>query len=71
MLFQTSVTDFLLWNLREDILKIVGNQKVSVPVDVHYTFWSYTGSQWDSKLFGYQHSSKYLLLFYTEETTGF
>jgi len=25
------------------------------------------GSQWETKLFGYQHASKYLLLCYTEE----
>lgn len=49
MLFPTWMTDFLLWNMKGDILKNVGDQ-----------FWlqGYNGSQWEQKLFGYRHFSK-------------
>ncbi len=30
------MTVFILWNIKEDILKNVGNQAVSVPIDFHY-----------------------------------
>ncbi len=45
-----------------NILKNVGNQTVLVPTGFHYMDIKYNGSQWEPKLLGYQHSSKYLLL---------
>lgn len=33
--FQTCVTCYLLWNIKEDILKKVGNQIVPVLIDLH------------------------------------
>ncbi len=47
----------------EDILKKVGKQAVLAPIG----FWHGQKSQWERKLFGYQHSSKYLLLCSAEE----
>jgi len=41
--------------------RYVGNQTVSVPIDFHCMGKKYNGNQWEPKLFGYQHSSKYLL----------
>ncbi len=35
MLFQTSMTFFLLRNIKEDILKNDGNQTTSVTTDIH------------------------------------
>lgn len=46
------MTLFLLWNVKEDILR---ND-------------SYSGSQWSPKRFGYQHSSKYFILCSTEDS---
>ncbi len=33
---------------------------VSVPIDFHCIDKKYNESQWETELFGYQHSSKYL-----------
>ncbi len=35
MLFQTCMTFFLLWNIREDIMKNASNQNVLVTIDFH------------------------------------
>ncbi len=48
-------------------MKNAGNQVVSCPIDFHDVDKKYNGSQWDLKLFGYQHSSKYLILCSTDE----
>ncbi len=63
MSLQTCILFFLLWNSKEHILKNVGNQAVMVPNDFHMFFKPYDGSQWELKLLGYQHSTKYLLLY--------
>ncbi len=34
-MFQTSMTDFIWWNIKENIKKIVGNQTATVPIDFH------------------------------------
>ncbi len=52
---------FLLWNIKEDIMKNAGNQTVSIPIDFHCMGEKYNGGQREPKPFGYQHSSKYLL----------
>ncbi len=51
----------LVLNTKEDILKNVGNQTVAGPQWLPYIF--FYQSQWGpgQQLFGYQHSSKYLL----------
>ncbi len=36
MLFQISMTFFLLWNIKEDILKNDGNQTTLVTTDIHF-----------------------------------
>ncbi len=58
------MTYFLLSNIKEDILKNVGKQTVSVPIDFHYMDEEKKNTvvNWKLKLFGYQHSSEYLLL---------
>ncbi len=43
---------FCFWNMNEDILGNVGNQRVSVPIDFHYMDKKYIGSQWELKRFG-------------------
>ncbi len=50
--FQTCMNFFLLLNIKEDILKNVGNQKTVGP---HWTkiLWKLMGTE---ELFGYQHS---------------
>ncbi len=58
-LFPTCMTVFLVWNMKEGVLKNVGNQRVLVLIDFHCIFWAYNGCQWEPKLFGNQHSSKY------------
>ncbi len=56
-----------LYEFIKDILKNVCNQTILVPIDFNCIFWQHNESQWEPKLFGYKHSSKYLLLCSTEE----
>ncbi len=56
------MTDWLLWNTKEGILKNIGNQIYLVPIEIYYMDKKYNASQLESKLFGSQHSSEYLIL---------
>ncbi len=46
---------FSFTNIKEDVLKNVGNQTVLVPIDFHYIFCPYLRSQWEPKLLDCQH----------------
>ncbi len=56
-LFQTFMTDFLLWNTKEDILKNVGNQMVLCSIDLDNMTKKYYGGQWDPKWFGSEYQN--------------
>jgi len=58
MLFQTCMSFFLLLKTKEGILKDVGNQTV-VAIDFHSLV---------TKLFDYQHASKYIFCVKQKET---
>ncbi len=60
---------YISWPLFK--LKHVGNQIVSVPFDFHCIFCKGNRWEWEPKLFGYKHSSKYLPLWSTEERKPF
>jgi len=49
------MTYFLLWSIKEHILRNDGDQAVLVQIDFNCMDEKYTESQWESKLFGYQH----------------
>ncbi len=55
------MTEFLLLNTKEDILKNVGNQHFPVPIDFPGIPPLYDRSE-NQQLFSYPDSSKYLLL---------
>ncbi len=69
--FQTCMTFFFMQNTKEDNLKNVGNQRVLIPIDLHCTFCPYNRFQWELNLFGYQYSSKYLPLCFTEVSQSY
>jgi len=64
---------FLQLNIKEDILKNVGNQTVECRSDFHSMEEKKNTSEVNGfgQLFGYRHSSKYLLLCSTEERNFF
>ncbi len=41
-------------------INFMETQKISVPIDWRPPLKKYNVSQWDPKLFGHQHSSKYI-----------
>lgn len=43
---------FLLWNVKEDILKTTNNQMVSVTIDFYCINQKYNGSQKEEKILG-------------------
>lgn len=51
--------DFSVPQKKRDILKNMDGQKVLVPFDKRFFFCEYSGSKWEPKLSGHQHSSKY------------
>ncbi len=55
---------FILWKKKDDILKYVGNQTVSVPTGFHCIFCPYNWSRWQPKWFGYHHFSKHSFFYH-------
>ncbi len=67
LMYQTCMNSFYLWKKMIFWRMLAVNYHFRIPLH----FCQYYGSQWDPKLFGYQHSSKYHIYFSTEEITAY